>query len=46
MTGSARHGWAVFSAMAFLFLAGVFSSISLRLEEIRNSQGSKQEPLT
>ncbi len=24
MTGSARHGWAVFSAMAFLFLAGVF----------------------
>jgi potassium-transporting ATPase potassium-binding subunit len=24
MTGSARHGWAVWSAMAFLFLAGVF----------------------
>src|SRR5271166_5694896 len=23
MTGSPRHGWAVFSAMAFLFLAGV-----------------------
>jgi K+-transporting ATPase ATPase A chain len=24
MTGSTRHGWAVFSAMSFLFLAGVF----------------------
>jgi K+-transporting ATPase ATPase A chain len=24
MTGSPRHGWAVFSAMSFLFLAGVF----------------------
>ena len=24
MTGSQRHGWAVFAAMAFLFLAGVF----------------------
>jgi K+-transporting ATPase ATPase A chain len=26
MTGSTRHGWAVFSAMAFLFLAGVFTA--------------------
>ncbi len=26
MTGSPRHGWAVWSAMAFLFLAGVFVS--------------------
>jgi potassium-transporting ATPase potassium-binding subunit len=25
MTGSERHGWAVWGAMAFLFLAGVFS---------------------
>ena len=24
MTGSARHGWAVFGAMSFLFLVGVF----------------------
>jgi K+-transporting ATPase ATPase A chain len=24
LTGSSRHGWAVFSAMAFFFLAGVF----------------------
>ena len=24
MTGSARHGWAVFAAMSFLFLVGVF----------------------
>ena len=24
MTGSVRHGWAVFAAMAFLFVAGVF----------------------
>ena len=23
MTGSPRHGWAVWAAMAFLFLAGV-----------------------
>jgi K+-transporting ATPase ATPase A chain len=26
MTGSTRHGWAVFSAMAFLFLVGVFTA--------------------
>jgi K+-transporting ATPase ATPase A chain len=26
MTGSARHGWAVWSAMALLFLAGVFTA--------------------
>ncbi len=28
MTGSARHGWAVWSAMAFLFLAGVVVAYS------------------
>ena len=28
MTGSPRHGWAVFSAMAFLFLAGVLMTYS------------------
>jgi len=26
MTGSPRHGWAIFSAMSVLFLAGVFTS--------------------
>jgi potassium-transporting ATPase potassium-binding subunit len=26
MTGSQRHGWAVFAAMAFLFFAGIFVS--------------------
>ena len=35
MTGSQRHGWAVWAAMATLFLAGVLLPIGQRLAAIR-----------
>ena len=42
MTGSQRHGWAVWAAMAILFLAGVTVPIGRKPTEIRCSHGVDQ----
>jgi K+-transporting ATPase ATPase A chain len=46
MTGNQRHGWAVFSAMAILFLAGFFAAyyFEARSNPIFNQYGVTQTP--